>query len=320
MSTNHVAVVSMINRVLETMYAKMVSGQFRFVEDVKSLQRQAEVAKSINQPVLSGWVLNSIGSAYAFAGELEPAEQWYCQALDLFKAAQDYKHVACILNNLGELRRMSGRLEEALAFYQQALAASNKANAEFEPGPTAITLLGIRCDIHLNLGIVYTHLGRFEVAWAMVEVARQMILEAMQADRSKNQQAGWVEVNRIFAEIALHQGQIDKAWSYITLADESAQGQDHYLYLADIALSKAHIASRDAAHPTPAMTYYSTAREYIKRLGHESYLARFLLAEAKYQHQAGAKDLAKTYASEAFALCTTLNMRDEATFAQTLME
>lgn len=318
--TDHTAIISMINQVLETMHSKMISGQFRFPDDVKTLQRQAEVAKSIEQPILGAWALTSIAIAYTLSGKFEDAERWYREVLAICEAANDYKHAASCFNNLGEIRRMSGKLDDALALYQQGLALCDKDDTTTDEAPTQMTIAGMRAALHLNIGIIYTVLHRFAEAQQALETATTYLLEATRTDKSKGQLSIWVELNRILAEIALHQGDITKAWSLANLAEESAQSLGHYVYLADIALTKGHIAAHDPTHETPATTYYSTAREHIQQLGHDSYLARFLLTEAHYQYREGAKDLAKTYASEAFALCSTLNMRDEATFAQTLME
>lgn len=317
--TDHTAIISIINKVLETMHAKMVSGQFRFPDDVKTLQRQAEVAKSIEQPILGAWALTSIGGAYIFAGEFELAEQWLREALAICEAATDYKHAASCFNNLGEVRRMSGKLDEALAFYQQGLALCDKGDAATDEAPTQMTIVGMRAALHLNIGIVYTVLHRFDEARAVLDQTAAFLLEAAKSDKSKGHVALWIEMNRTLAEVALHQGELAKGWSLVNLAEESAESQGHYIYLADIALTKAHLATHDPNHETPPTVYYQTAREYIKRLGHDAYLARFLLNEAKYQRQEGDIALAHLYASEALALCSTLNMRDEALFAQALM-
>lgn len=317
--TDHTAIISMINQVLETMHSKMISGQFRFPDDVKTLQRQAEVAKSINQPTLGAWALTSIGGAYTFAGKFELAERWFREALAICEAANDYKHAASCFNNLGEIRRMSGKLDDALALYQQGLALCDKGDTTTDEAPTQITIAGMRAALHLNIGIIYTVLHRFAEAQQALETATTYLLEAAVNDKSKGHVALWIEMNRTLAEVVLHQGDLAKAWSLIHLAEESAESQGHYIYLADIALTKAHLATRDPHHETPPTVYYQAAREYIKRLGHDAYLARFLLAEAKYQHQEGDIALAHLYASEALALCSTLNMRDEALFAQSLL-
>lgn len=317
--SDHKPIITMINRVLETMYAKMVSGRFRFSEDIGTLQRQAEIADSINQPILSAWVLTSIGGAYTVAGKFEQAEQWFCEALHICESHHDAKHTASSLNNLGELRRMAGKFDEALDFYQHALALCDRADAAADSTPTDITLVGMRSTLYQNIGNVSMALHRLEAADTMLNAAYTLFVEATRTDQSFAQVSAGIEINRTRAEVALHRGDLPKAWSLIALAEEAAQRQNHYVYLADIALTKAHLAGCDPDYLVPSIFYYQAAREFIRRLGHDTYLARFLLAEARYQSQMGVVELAHLYASEAYALCHALHMREEAHFAQALL-
>lgn len=317
--SDHKPIVTMINRVLETMYAKMVSGRFRFSDDIGTLQRQAEIADSINQPILRAWVLTSIGGAYTFAGKFEQAEQWFCEALHICQSHHDAKHTASSLNNLGELQRMSGKFDEALDFYQQALSLCDNADTTTDSTSTDITLVGMRSTLYQNMGNVYMALHHLEEAERMLNTAYALFVEATRTDQSLAQVSAGIEINRTRAEVALHKGDLPRAWSLIALAEEAAQRQDHYIYLADIALTKAHLAGCDPDYQVPSIFYYQAAREFIRRLGHDTYLARFLLAEAQYQSQTGVVELAHLYASEAYALCHALNMREEALFAQALL-
>lgn len=316
--TDHKALITMINQNLETLFGKAAMGQFRFPDDAETLQRHAKVARDIGQPVLSAWVLSGIAVAHTLAGNFAEAEVWYRKALVIFEDLDDCKHRAAQYNNLGEIRRMAGKWYEALAFYEQALALANQC--EDDPAEvTDMTVAGLRCAVYLNLGIVYVGLRRVDEAVEALATSACYLEDTINKDKSKGSLAYWVELNRTRAEVALLQGDITQAWSMATLAEESAHRLGHQPFVADIALTKGHIASRDADHPIPSSTYFAAAREAIQQLGHDMYLARFLLTEAHYQLHFGDLGLARQYASEALALCQALGLNDEAAYAQTLL-
>lgn len=309
----------MINQNLETAFSKAAMGQFQFPDDAETLQRHAKVARDIGQPVLSAWVLSGIAVAHTLAGNFAEAEVWYRQALAIFEALNDCKHRASQYNNLGEIRRMAGKWYEALAFYEQALTLANHCQDDPAAEVTDMTVAGLRCAVYLNLGIVYVGLRRVDEAVAALATSARYLEDTINKDKSKGSLAYWVELNRTRAEVALLKGDMPTAWSMVTLAEESAHRLGHQPFMADIALTKGHIASRDAEHDTPPATYYAAAREAIQQLGHDMYLARFLLTEAHYQLHSADLGLARQYAKEAVALCQTLGLNDEAAYAQTLL-
>ncbi len=119
-----------------------------------------------------------LGATYTSLGRAEHAIEFYQQALDGFRAAQDRENEAMTLNNLAKAYWQKHEAEQAIQSFEQAAAIYRLLNQPAREA-TALNCIGL---VHEQQGDLETALGFFERALAILWDAGDEVGEAATLD------------------------------------------------------------------------------------------------------------------------------------------
>jgi tetratricopeptide (TPR) repeat protein len=97
-------------------------------------------------------IYNEVGELYKATGQLRQAQQYFEQALDLFRTLGEQGGEVNVLNNLGAVWRAQGQIKDSLDCYQKANSLYDKTEEEITGRGTTLN----------NLGYAYYTLGQQE--------------------------------------------------------------------------------------------------------------------------------------------------------------
>jgi|GEM_PF-6448155 len=296
-------VVGMINRIRQEMFERIYRGQINYAVDIKTIKKHIEIAIELNEPLLASRLYQLGGFMSLVAGELSEFDDWYQQAFNIAQEHQFIRLMAITKMNHGEAYRLLGRYDRALALYQ----ASYDYFLEDDQKDNTLPLL------ESNIGLAQLGNQNYDAAEGQFLKALAQI-----GQKTYDHVDALMEAKRGLAEVELNRGDFETAWKNIEEATRLAIGINDKMTLAEINLTRAHIAEQDPDHDD-APLYYTASRALLKTQESPVVLARALLDEARYQHRHQAYADAKKTASEAHTIFTNLNMLEDAALAAELM-
>jgi tetratricopeptide (TPR) repeat protein len=105
----------------------------------------------------------NLGLVHYYKGELAPAVDHTEQSLAVSRQLQDHYRSILTLGNLCVFKFIAGDWPGALADSQQALALAEQLGSSLE-----------RTRLNVNLGVMYTKMGRFDAARQHLETSRRL--------------------------------------------------------------------------------------------------------------------------------------------------
>jgi excisionase family DNA binding protein len=167
------------------------------------LSRAIEASKAIHEksnvqlnPLLVANMLLSYGRVLQFTGQLEKANHYYRERLEVAQMMHDKGGESDALHHLGRLARQLGELDDAENYYKQALVINREVGNKHGEGWTLAFL-----------GQVQQDRGNLEEAEALYQQAL-----AIQHELKQRRAEGWFL--GYLGRLALDQGQLKKAKEY----------------------------------------------------------------------------------------------------------
>lgn len=306
--------LNMIVRMNDQIFARLHEGKLNFPKDVDTLLSYVDMAKDLEEPIVAGWVMLTVGVAHTYIGKLEQSIADYDVAYRLFSQQRDYVHMAAAVNNMGETHRIKGNFEKALDLYRDGLKLSEKAPVDYTHPVSTLTSNALVQILVSNMGLVHLGLHNFEDAEATFERA----LDIFEGQTRANLDS-MCEIRRGLAEVYLSRGNFADAYSSIQLARTNAESIQNNVVLGDIFLTMAHILEADPNPPESAEEYYRRSRELLQAGNLPVMFARTVMAEARYQQAKGNSVDAQRLAAEAHQLFVEIGLEEDARLATAML-
>lgn len=189
--------VARVHNTLGITYTYMGNYSRALEESIEALR----IREDLGQEKAIAQSLNLIGVVYHHSGQYGKAIEYFEQILKRAGSQTDARRIILAKHNMGFALYKLGRLDEALAKHLEAVALAR------ETGET-----GSLSYAHLNLGLTYTDLKRFDLA-------RENLRLALADYRQQDQRHGLVQVLRATARLHLMAGTYAQG---IPLAKEGA--------------------------------------------------------------------------------------------------
>ncbi len=297
-------VVEMIRRIRMDIFERLQRGKLNYERDTSTLRKHAQLAETMREPILCGQLHDMLGIVEENTGHFDSAAYHLNKAYHIFEMEQDTLRMGRVQNNLGELYRHSARYESALAAYTRA--------RDFLKQAGDLTSLPL---VESNLGLARLAMGEYDRA-----EDHFLNVISMTAAEPWNHLNTLIEARRGLAEICLANNNLAEAWRQVGEAFRMASGSERALMLAEVNLTRAHIAEADPNSPEPPSTYYESARTGLQNHHAPTIMARVFLDEARYQQRRSNVEAASRLAREAYSLFRDLGLEEEAGMAHTLIE
>lgn len=314
MTDSQDSTLQMIMQMNGRLFARIHEGKLNYPKDVESLLLYVETAKKLNEPVVAGYILLTVGMAHLFIGKLEVAIDWCHQAHHLFQEANDQVHMAAAFNNIGEVYRIRGVYDKALELYREALDLSHSTPQDYTHPISRLTRNALIQMLTSNEGLTLLALEHYGEAEASFKQALDYF-----AGQTRANLDSICETRLGLAEVYLSQGQLKDAYSSIELAWESAESIQNNVILSQVYLTMAHILDADPDATESATDYYQKSRNLLEGTSLAVLIARSLMDEARYQNRQGNKTDTHRLAKEAHEMFVKFEMEEEAQLAQVLM-
>ncbi len=294
--------VEMIRRIRMDIFERMQRGKLNYERDMSTLRKHADIAETINQPILVGQLHDMMGIVEEHTGHFDSAAFHFSKAFGIFQEQNDVLRMGRVQNNLGELYRFSARYEFAMLAYTNAREYMRQAEDD--------------------LALVESNMGLTRLAMSEFDRAENHFLNVISLTAAEpwNHIPTLIEARRGLAEVCLAHQNFEEAWRQANEAYRLASERNQTLLLAEVNLTRAHIAEVDSTSAEPASTYYEWSREGLREQNSPSALARALLDEARYQQRRQHFEETIRLASEAYGIFRSLGLEEEAKLAQTLRE
>lgn len=212
------------------------------------------------EPKKAGRIYNEIGDIYSDLGRKDTAQQYYDQALALFRQSGLRQGEVKSLLNLGTIYRSYGQIEQALTCYQDAKRISDESEEEL---PEKGILLH-------NIGKAYYSLGRQERKKSVgndhyalaLEYYEQALVVHEQTNNSSEEARTRNNIGEVYA--AMKQG--EEAWKYYE------EALDLFLELGErrgqgIVYNNLGALDREAWEKQAAFEYYTQALAIFREIG-----------------------------------------------------
>lgn len=297
-------VVEMIRRIRMDIFERLQRGKLNYERDTSTLRKHAQLAETMNEPILCGQLHDMLGIVEENTGHFDSAAYHFDKANHIFEREQDTLRMGRVQNNLGELYRHSARYALAFAAYAKARDLLKQAGDE------------------ASLPLVESNLGLTRLAMGEYDRAEDHFLNviSMTAAEPWNHLSTLIEARRGLAEICLAHNNFPEAWRQVSEAFRMASGSDRTLMQAEVNLTRAHIAEADPNSPESASTYYQLCRSGLQNHHAPTMMARVFLDEARYQQRRGNLEDTRRLAKEAYNLFRDLGLEEEAAMASVLRE
>lgn len=239
--------------------------------------------------------VNLLGAIAWEHGRLDDAERCFAEALELARTLNDTQMAAHASNNLASVAHLRNRADAALSLYRSALLAYQRLGdrrgtaqtyhnlglvfrevADWEEAESA-ALQAVRHAEQVGEGslVALTVMGRGEIHLdrGQFDLARREITRAADLARSAKDEVGLVEVGRLEANLALHQGQPAAALERAQAARFEAVKLGVLQIQAECTAIEA-LALRQLGREVDAEVRRAEARAMFERLGAEALATR----------------------------------------------
>lgn len=314
MTSPHDSTLNMMVRMNDQIFARIHEGKLSYPKDVETLLSYVDMSVKLNEPIVAGWVMLTVGVANSYMGKLEQSIADYDAAYKLFAERRDYVHMAAAINNMGETHRVRGTYQTALDLYRDALKLSEKAPEDYVHPVSTLTRNALVQILVSNIGLCYLALSNFNEAETTFEQALSLFEGQTRANLDS-----MCEIRRGLAEVYLAQNNLPDAYSSIELARTTAESIQNNVILGDIFLTMAHILEADPNATESAIDYYRHSRELLQSGNLPITFARTVLSEARYQRNIGNTAEAHRLAAEAHELFLQIGMDEEARLATAML-
>jgi tetratricopeptide (TPR) repeat protein len=189
-----------ITALLDQAWAKRIEQLEASLQDFQTAKQQAQ---AIGDLLLYAQALVGIGAIASTQGQYQAAFDCYNEALELFKAANDYDWQAATLNRIGIAFGSSGDLESALSYYSQAAEmATNKVHRlEYQSNFAIIQgnlgnwseALALQREILAAGYSIFTAIERMEIEGKMANALLQIFIDLRRKGLEKEAQLHWQE-------------------------------------------------------------------------------------------------------------------------------
>lgn len=302
MSTSNNPVISMIQRIRQDIFDRMYQGRLNYSADINTIRNHAQIAQELGDCILAGRLFELGGFVELTAGHLDRFEAWYERAYQIFAEEKDPFRMGVVRMNHGESYRLLGQFEDAIRFYQEARHYFEEAQKD-----------DVAALLDSNMGLALLGVQDYAGADAYFRAAIDRI-----GDQTYDHVDALMEARRGMAEVELQHGDFAAAWRHIEEALELARGIDDNLTLAEIHLTRAHIAEADPSYPD-ASTFFAESRTILSAGQSPVAFARALLEEARYQYRHGNQADAEQLALEAEQKFLSMDMQADAARAKALL-
>ncbi len=213
-----------------------------------------------SDPKQSARIYNEIGDIYSDLGRKDKAQQYYDQALALFRQNGLPQGEVKALLNLGAMSRSYGQIQQALAYYQEAMRISDQNEGEI---PEKGVLLH-------NMGKAYHSFGRQERTKSISNEHYTLALEyyeqALVIHQNANNVSEEARTRNNIGEVYFAMKQNEQAQKYYE------QALDLFLELGErrgegIVYNNLGILRRELSQKQAAFEYYTQALAIFREVG-----------------------------------------------------
>lgn len=283
-----------------------------------------------NKPQIS-YFSQSLGNAYSNLGELEKAEYFYYESLEVYRKRDDQSGIAANLGNLGNVANEKGEIEKAEKLYNESLEINRKlgnqsgiagllgnlASLEKEKGEIekAEELYNESLEINRKLGnqfIVSTitatslnSLANLVKEKGEIEKAEKLYKESLEIKRKLGNQLGIADSLRHLGNLAKDKGEMGNAEQlYIESLEinrklNSQQGiSASFQVLGNLAKDKGEIEK--------AGFFYNESLEIERKLGDQFGIAFLLNSVGEIYFLSGNIDESERCCRESLEICVKL--------------
>lgn len=131
---------------------------------IRCYQQALDLATEAGAELMAAQMINSMGAAYYFKGDMLNALATYDEALDRFERIGDDRNAAWTLNNIGIIHRVRRDHQKAIRTYERSLELKQRM----------ADTLGIARTYH-NLGLAYSYLGDHDRSLFYFEEERRIL-------------------------------------------------------------------------------------------------------------------------------------------------
>jgi tetratricopeptide (TPR) repeat protein len=172
------------------------------LQDFRTLNAVKHVAQALHQ----------LGVIELDVGNLDQAEAYFSQNLELDKSCNDKKGIALTHHMLGWLEDHRGRFKEALDYYDQALTYWLGVYQEDDPKTAKDAILSIAGSYH-HKGLVYENLGN-------IEEVETNYMRALEWCRKSDFKPDVGKILYLLARLKYREGQYDEGTQFLDEATE----------------------------------------------------------------------------------------------------
>lgn len=224
-----------------------------FKSDLKTSQslyeKALELANQLNDQYSLVQSLVGIGNAYADLDEFDEALKQYFEALKIAEENNYSDYMVALYNNLGEVYKNFKAYDKALEHYQLALHFVDDLMLEKNPAIYSI--------LKQNIGEIYTKMGQFELA-------RALLLEAIDSHLNQENYVSIAEAYHIMAVLEFQDHAVDLSLAYFEKSDQQFEKMHDLINHIPMLLSYASMVEdigRDAQAEDILLRALNFARE-----------------------------------------------------------
>lgn len=270
-----------------------IGGARRFLGQGKRALKEYEQAlmmlSSVDDWGTRGIVVSNAAIAYADIGDVESAEAFFEEAIEIAHRLQDSAAEATRLGNYGWFLLSSGRPQRALTTLERALTLSEQEGLALQ--------VAVQKD---NLGLVYGALGEHDMALAHHRDALERLHEA--------EYPHWHSIVRInLASTLIALGEIDEAQPLAQAALATGRETSDVEVIVRALLTQAHLALHNQ-QPLEAGGLLEEATTLARRADMRRQLAEALHLQSEQQAALNKTDRSHSLWDEAQKLFTMMQM------------
>ncbi len=218
-----------------------------YTRSIEFLIEARKIRDVTGDPKISSTV-NNLGIAYMNMSDLDPALQYFKEALQLKKQYNQRSALSNTLNNIGIILRRQEQFEEAIPYYEEAIDLA----IEFEDNTKL-------ANAYNNIGVVYDKIGNKSKALEYFE--KSALIKNELGDK-----VGLIRSWNNMARIKVSAGRINEAFQYLNRGDSVAALSDPEIMVDERMLIRSKVNAEAGNHRVAYDFMVSAYDEKTKQL------------------------------------------------------